>query len=162
LLCLIDADRQWFKSKVGVTVSETPRNLAFCAHAIMQRELLLIRDASKDKRFSSNPLVTLSPKIRFYGGAPLITPDNHALGTLCVIDRVPRVSNRHQTEALRALSRQVMAQLEMRRQLLNLKLRLLQSRRREEHLRATLKEMTNSRAMLSEEAAKPNNKALRY
>jgi len=115
LVSLVDKDRQWFKARVGLSVSETSRDVSFCAHAILQPNLFIVPDATEDARFADNPLVTSEPKIRFYAGMPLFTSDGkHALGTLCVIDRVPRELSATQKEEIEALARQVQALLELR------------------------------------------------
>jgi len=113
LVCLVDDDRQWFKSAVGVEVCETPREISFCAHAIHQNEVFEVPDAHADERFAENPLVVNEPRIRFYAGAPLITPDGHGIGTICVIDHKPRELTKDQRYSLEALSRRVVAEMEL-------------------------------------------------
>jgi diguanylate cyclase (GGDEF)-like protein/PAS domain S-box-containing protein len=114
LITLLDAGRQWFKSKVGIGASETARNISFCGHAILADVIFEVPDASADPRFDDNPLVTGEPNLRFYAGAPLITSDGYRLGALCVIDTVPRTLTDKQRTMLEALSRQVVRQLEAR------------------------------------------------
>ncbi|MBP7334736.1 sensor domain-containing diguanylate cyclase [Niveispirillum sp.] len=114
LISLIDEERQWFKARDGLAVQQTPRSQAFCDHAIRRREVMVVEDARLDPRFSDNPLVTGDPGIRFYAGAPLITVDGQALGTVCVIDRVPRSFDDEDRETLTDLAAIVMDELELR------------------------------------------------
>lgn len=119
LISLVDQERQWFKSRIGMAVDETERSLSFCAHTIANPEVLVVEDTFLDARFAQNPLVLSGPHIRFYAGAPLVAPNGHVLGTICVIDSKPRTLSAAQVAALQSLSRQVMALLESRLQLLD-------------------------------------------
>ncbi len=122
LISLVDPTRQWFKATYGIDAKETSRSIAFCGHAILQHDIMIVNDALKDDRFADNPLVAAEPHIRFYAGAPLRTSDGLALGTLCVIDRTPRNLNSEQKESLKALSRQCVALMELRRYIFKQKL----------------------------------------
>jgi GAF domain-containing protein len=115
MVSLVAEARQWFKAKVGLAEQQTSRDMAFCAHAILEPTPLVVRDALKDKRFADNALVRRAPHIRFYAGIPLINPEGLALGTLCIMDRQPRKLSAAQMKALQALSRQVLSLLELRR-----------------------------------------------
>jgi GAF domain-containing protein len=114
-ITLVDESRQWFKSRRGLAETQTPRQIAFCAHAILQPEPLIVPDALADQRFADSPLVTAEPFIRFYAGFPLMNPEGLAMGALCAVDRQPRVLTPEQSQAMQILSHQVMALLELRR-----------------------------------------------
>lgn len=120
LISLVDVNRQWFKSKVGVDIHETPRDWSFCAHAIHSSEPLIVPDATIDPRFIDNPLVCGDPQIRLYAGFPLENSASFRLGTLCVIDRRPRHLEVRECEVMQALARQVVAFLELRKKSINL------------------------------------------
>jgi len=130
LVSLVDRDRQWFKSRVGMAASQTPRDIAFCNAAIEGTDVMVVRDAQLDPRFADNPLVTGAPGIRFYAGAPLVTSDGYALGTLCVIDREARSFSNAEHEALVVLSRQIVTQLELRKRNAELAAALSEDRER--------------------------------
>lgn len=136
LISLIDLDRQWFKARLGLTETETTRDVSFCGHAIMQEGPFVVRDALDDQRFRDNPLVTSQPNIRFYAGSPLMTPEGFKLGTLCVIDRVPRDLNPEQIAALRMLGNQVITQLDLRREVAFATRALEDCKQRESELKA--------------------------
>ena len=114
---LVDEDRQWFKSRLGLNHCETPRDAAFCGHTILQPDVFVVPDTANDPRFAASPLVTEEPHIRFYAGAPLLTPEGLAVGTLCVYDRVPRQLTQEQITALQMLARQAASQIELTRRI---------------------------------------------
>lgn len=147
LISLLDPERQWFKARVGLEVPETPRSIAFCEHAVNAPEdLMVVRDTLSDSRFAGNPLVLGEPGIRFYAGAPLMFEEGTAIGTLCVIDRVPRDLSDEQRAALTALSRQVVVLLQLRRR--NAELDATRTR-----LLHTQQELERACALLAQDAA---------
>ncbi len=117
MISLVDADRQWFKARVGVDMTETPLETSICAHAILEAEFLEIADTTQDPRIADNTLVTIDQGVRFYAGAALKTADNLPIGTLCVLDYQPKELSPLQRDTLKVLARQVMTQLEMRKAL---------------------------------------------
>ncbi|MBX7205424.1 MAG: GAF domain-containing sensor histidine kinase [Bacteroidia bacterium] len=113
LVSLIDENRQWFKARTGLDVPETGRDVAFCSHVLLEKDVMVVENALEDVRFADNPLVTSDPNIRFYAGAPLVTPGGFKLGTLCIIDKQPRKLNEQQLFALKTLSKQVIQHFEL-------------------------------------------------
>jgi diguanylate cyclase (GGDEF)-like protein len=156
LVCFMDSERNWFKANIGFAATEAPRNLTFCNYVLQKPdEVMVIPDARRDGRFVENPFVTQESGIRFYAGAPLVAPNGEALGTVCVIDSKPRRMKLVQIEALAALSRQVVAQLELRRT--NLSLASLNQQLAELSLADALTCIPNRRAFnerIEEEAAR--------
>jgi diguanylate cyclase (GGDEF)-like protein len=152
LVTLIDRDRQWFKSKHGVDIDESPRDLAFCAHAILDAdEVLVVDDLAADRRFTDNPVVA-GGDARFYAGVPLTTAAGHALGTLCVVDRMPRHLTDEQIAGLRALSRQVMAQLDLRRSVAALEAAIVERAEYQEQLERYQRELEVNLTVTVEES----------
>lgn len=144
-ITLIDEKRQWLKAKIGLAVTETARDVSFCTHAIERPdEIMIVPNALTDARFSSNPFVVREPLIRFYAGAPLVSGEGHALGTLCVLDHVPRTLSTDQQQALAALGRQAQAQLELRLHLLELREALADRDRAEQVREALIAELRHS------------------
>jgi diguanylate cyclase (GGDEF)-like protein len=143
LVGLMDADRQWYKARVGTDLAESPRDISFCGWTILGSDLLVIPDATLDPRFADNPLVTAAPNVRFYAGTPIITPEGHAVGTLCVFDVVPRQLTDAQAEALRALGRQAVSLLRLRRAMATVA-------RSEKFTRATIDALTSRVAVLDD------------
>jgi signal transduction histidine kinase len=149
LVSLVDESRQWFKARMGLDAKETPRDVAFCAHSILGTSAMVVPDATLDPRFKENPLVTDQPGVRFYAGQPLVTRDGHALGTLCVIDRVPRNLSSFQREALSVLGQAVVDQMELRRQLAEIREEVERRRAAERELLDKSKELSASNAELA-------------
>ena len=136
LLSLVDSQRTWFKSMVGWTMPEVPREMSFCARAILRPDVFIVPDARADERFRANPLVKSDPGILFYAGAPLVTSEGHALGTLCVMDHVPRQLSPEQIEVLKALARQTVWLLDQRRDLAKAERTVAELQRARERLAA--------------------------
>jgi GAF domain-containing protein len=136
LISLVNKERVWFKSRVGTATTDIPRDLSFCTHAIMEPNLFVVPDALADDRFSNNPLVREGPQYRFYAGMPLRTAQGHAIGTLCVLDYVPRTLTTEQHDALRVLARQVMKELYLQRTVFDLRVTVIEQRIAERRYKA--------------------------
>ena len=169
LVCLIDRDRQWFKAKIGIDVEETPRDIAFCSHAILGNDVFEVTDTLDDGRFAQNPMVADAPSVRYYAGAPLITRDGHALGTLCVVDQRARKLSDEQLGSLRALANQVVDQLELRKsigELSELALGLIEARNEaallQERAEASSRAKSSFLANMSHELRTPLNGIIGY
>jgi GAF domain-containing protein len=148
VISLVDEDRQWFKSKLGIEACQTARRDAFCAHTILSHELFIVPDARQDPRFATSPLVLSDPYVRFYAGAPLTEPQGHNLGALAVMDRVPRQLEREQMEALGILSRQVIAQVTLGKNLEALKLALKARDDLEEDMQTVIQDFQEAKATI--------------
>ncbi len=140
LISFVDADRQWFKARVGFEPQESSRDVSFCAHAILQPGPTVVRDTLDDERFRDNPYVLSAPYIRFYAGAPLVSTEGFKLGTLCVLDSVPRILFPDQAAALQLLGKQVMALLDLRRAVAYMESALGEKRARVEELEGLLRQ----------------------
>jgi GAF domain-containing protein len=141
-------DRQWFKAAVGTKLTETSLSASICSHAILEKDLLIVPDTTKDSRTQDNPLVTGDPHVRFYAGALLISPDGLPLGTVCVLDYKPRTLTEQESNSLKILARQVMTQLELRRTLSELR-RALDAKNKSEERLKFLSQLAQKLSMLS-------------
>ncbi|MGB3292477.1 MAG: GAF domain-containing protein [Phormidesmis sp.] len=154
VISFIDVGRQWFKAKVGLAAAEHSRELSFCAHAILRSDIMIVPDAREDERFACNPLVTGEPYIRFYAGAPLISPDGYAVGTLCVLDQAPKQLTERQIGLLEAITRQIVSQLEMRL--------LLQKIQQEKAEKETMSAELQQANVILEKRVQARTEAIRY